>query len=138
MNIKKLDWPHNMKTNGFFSDFPVLGSNAMLYRKFRKILGCRTEQCLTDWPDKYVRSQVRIELSDCISQYFDWPNSFFLPNDNIGVLTWDPSMDMRDVDFGLYLEKKYGVNVHIEPKMDFMQFINKVKISNTSPFFSVN
>jgi len=69
---------------------------------------------------------------------FDWPNSYFVPDDMFDVLIWDPTPELRLAAFASDLRKELGVDVTAlrafeDPMATLKCFVDEVRDARKPP-----
>jgi hypothetical protein len=108
-----LAWPDWFLSPGilgrFLIDLPFVGVAARLRRHVSRTLSNRPATCLDLWGRDPYRLSVRDTVSSLIQEYFFWPNQLYIPHDPCGLLFFDPSIEMRNVEANLVLQDTYSL-----------------------------
>lgn len=91
-----------------------LGRPPGIYRDERRIVAGRTEVVWREaWRDAGWTQTATIQsLCRLLQQHFDWDAHYFLPDDEIAVIMWDPSTDLRYVHFANECEELLGIDIN--------------------------
>lgn len=91
-----------------------LGRPPGIYRDERRIVAGRTEVVWREaWRDAgWTQTELVETLCRLHQQLFDWDAHYFLPDDEIAVIMWDPSTDLRYVHFANECEELLGIDIN--------------------------
>jgi len=127
-----LAWPDNWKktstVQNFFIGTPFVGLDRRIFRAFKQKLGHRNERIHNLWPEDLEICSIRDEVSTMLAKIFDWPNTWFHPDDPCDILFWSPRGDLEIVEMFLWIKDKYGVSLdHIVNRLDEMSFLQLIE-----------
>ena len=120
MAIEPLSLPesvrHPTRLGKFLMGFPFLGPDRLAWRRFRREVGRRADDCMTLWKNDEQTRRVRDEITRILGRALHWGRASrkFIPEDPCEILffvPWDwDGMDHAEVL--LNMEDEYGVELH--------------------------
>ena len=105
-----LQWPVQHEESGVLSDLPLLGSNAVLWRRFRRLAAARDFSAVLLWGDDVITLKVYIIVSAIAISEFAWGPVVFIPDDLCRVVFWNPRWGQEDMDSILMLGRVFKLS----------------------------
>jgi hypothetical protein len=94
---------------------PFLGPQLRMYRSICKQLEDRNPEVLESWGFNPSRRHAVEIVSRIIAERNEWPNSLFIPEDPLWILTWNRHStaidELADLDITSHIEKALDVNL---------------------------
>lgn len=106
-SILPLRWPAQHVERGLLSDLPLLGSNAVLWRKFRRLAATRDFSAMLLWGDNASTLRAYALVAGIAISEFDWGPAVFIPDDLCRVIFWNPRWGLEDMESILMLSEGF-------------------------------
>jgi hypothetical protein len=109
-SILPLQWPAQYEDAGLLSDLPLLGSNAVLWHKFRRLAAARDFSAVLLWGDNAITLRAYTIVSAIAISEFAWGPVVFIPDDLCRVVFWNPRWGQEDMDSILMLSRAFKLS----------------------------
>lgn len=79
-----------------FRGFPVIGIDEKAFKKLRQIQRARDDSISELWLGHDRVTSAKEQIDKILVKFFEWPNTFFHPQDRTNALFFYPYNDMGD------------------------------------------